>query len=80
MSVFKVGVKRTLKSVDMDEAIEETQIHSSSFSFILLCSECAIDKLNSLIEFTAGERENSNYFRILRARVSIKETVESTLF
>lgn len=61
----------------MDQVIEIAEIHTRGLFLVLLCSKCAIKELNALMKFATQEWKNSNNFRMLRKRITIKETVES---
>lgn len=74
-TLFEVSIKRRLKSVNMYEFVEKTEVNSGCLTFVFLGGKSAVEKLNSRMQFTTDKGKNSNHVRILRARIAIEETV-----
>lgn len=56
--------------------MKKAQIDSGCFSFILFRWKSTVIKLNCRTDFRADKREYSDNFRVLWARISVKETVK----
>jgi len=62
----------------MNQSIKKAQINSSCFSFILFRTKSTIQKLNTRMKFAADIGKNSDSIRVLRARIAIEKTIQST--
>lgn len=63
----------------MNQSIQETQINSSCFSLVLFRTKSTIQKLDARMKFAADIGKNSDSIRVLRARIAIEKTIQSTL-
>lgn len=70
-----VGVEGGLEGVDVDQVVVETEVDSGCLFLAFLGGEGAVQVLDALMQFTAGEGEGSHALRVLSAGVAVEEAV-----